>query len=295
MQARADYTQARQYYERAVAIHRKTAGADFRQEGNALSALGVAQARSGEFQRRAQASLEEALAIRSRYFAPDTLNTAATLMEYAGVLRDLREYAKSEAALRRALGIIERVLGQDHVMGAEGMSQLGALLALRGRPSDAVRLLERALAIEEKVYSPQARRFALVPGAILAGARAALGEWTTGPRTLRTRDRDRSGRVRSGPSRGSAHSRSGDAIALQHLSKASLRWAPPCAPKRSAARISRSRSARSPSARRCSTFRAALPGMDVILQDELPGRSSAGGDRTRRMNKWAVAAPGPWC
>jgi CHAT domain-containing protein/Tfp pilus assembly protein PilF len=177
MEARADFTRARQFHERSVAIHRKTMGTEPRQESSALAALAGSLAKTGDFA-QARSVQEEALAIRQKYFSPETFNTANQLVAYAILLREMGEFGNAETNFRRALGILERKAGRDHVSSAQGLNEYGALLTRTGRLKEAVPVLERALAIEERAYGPDHVDLVFVLSN-LAAARAALDELPT--------------------------------------------------------------------------------------------------------------------
>ena len=109
----------------------------------------------------------------ARYPSPDTLNTATKFSNYAVLLREMGMYDESRLYFDRALAIMQKKLGADHVMNTECLNEFGALLNLMGRPAEAAPLLERTLAIEEKTYGPDHVDLASVLNN-LAGARSAL-------------------------------------------------------------------------------------------------------------------------
>jgi tetratricopeptide (TPR) repeat protein len=146
--ARAELAQARQLYERALAIleaqfgpdHPNTA-ASLDSLGNVLHDLGDLPA-ARDYHERALAILEAQLGLNH----PDTANSLSNL---GSVLNDLRDLPAARTALERALAIYEAQLGPDHPAIAHSLNNLGSVLADLGDLPAARTTLERALAICE--------------------------------------------------------------------------------------------------------------------------------------------------
>ncbi len=78
------------------------------------------------------------------------LAEAARLTAEVVRLYGLQQYDEALALARRAVEIRERVLGGEHMLVANALNNLGAVLMQKDKDGEAARTLERALAIIEK-------------------------------------------------------------------------------------------------------------------------------------------------
>ena len=69
--------------------------------------------------------IARALAIREKVLGPEHPETATSLNNRAGLLRDKGDYAVAEPLLRRALAIKEKALGPEHPDTATEREQPG--------------------------------------------------------------------------------------------------------------------------------------------------------------------------
>jgi tetratricopeptide (TPR) repeat protein len=92
---------------------------------------------------------ERALAIREKALGPDHPDTAASLINLAGLLYDQGELAAARPLYERAVEIWEKVRGPDHPDTATILENLAQVLQKQGEFSSARPLRERALAIRE--------------------------------------------------------------------------------------------------------------------------------------------------
>ncbi len=86
---------------------------------------------------------------------PSLQATAARLWNSLGYhLHDLADYAAARAAYERALGIVEKHLGEEHPHVATTVNNLGGVLQDLGDLAGARAAYERALGIDEAVFGP---------------------------------------------------------------------------------------------------------------------------------------------
>ena len=78
------------------------------------------------------------------------LAEAARLTAEVVRLYGLQQYGEALAPARRAVEIRERVLGPDHMLVANALNNLGAVLMQKDKDGEAARTLQRALAIIDK-------------------------------------------------------------------------------------------------------------------------------------------------
>jgi len=86
---------------------------------------------------------------------PDHPQTAASLNNLAGLLKDQGSYDAARPLYERALAISERVLGPDHPDTATSLNNLAALFRAQGNYEAARPLYDRALDISERVLGPE--------------------------------------------------------------------------------------------------------------------------------------------
>ncbi len=148
-----DYTGARPYYERALAIREKVLGPDHPATAGSLNNLGMLHQAIGDLA-GARLYLERALAIWEKVLGPDHPATALSLNNLGALLQDLGDLAGARPYIERALAIRKKVLDPDHPDTATSLNNLGALLQAMGDLAGARPCLERALAIWEKALGP---------------------------------------------------------------------------------------------------------------------------------------------
>ena len=87
--------------------------------------------------------------------SPDASKLAYRIHDTASFLNLNARYEGAEPLYRRALAIVEKVLGPEHPVTAAGLNNLALLFRTRGDYEGAEPLLRRALAIREKVLGPK--------------------------------------------------------------------------------------------------------------------------------------------
>ncbi len=110
---------------------------------------------------RMQKKVDEALpfaqrlvAVRTRRYGPEHVETAIALHNNAEILIALGQLAAAEEAQRAAVEIFEAKLGPNHYMTALGLHNLGAIRLKQKRYGEAEQYLRRALAAKEKALKP---------------------------------------------------------------------------------------------------------------------------------------------
>jgi tetratricopeptide (TPR) repeat protein len=146
----ADYTGARPYYERALAIHEKVLGGEHPDTATSLNNLGYLLRAMGDLA-GARPYYERALAIREKVLGTEHPDTALSLNNLGALLQAMGDLAGARPYYERALAIREKVLGGEHPHTALSLNNLGVLLQDMGDLAGARPYYERALAIHEKV------------------------------------------------------------------------------------------------------------------------------------------------
>jgi serine/threonine protein kinase len=143
------YDKALPLLEQALAIGRRTFGADLR-VAQTLNDLGVLQRRVGNLD-ASEPLIVESLAMRRRLLGNIDKDVAVTLVELARVLKDRGRVDESEAPIREALAIRTAVLGEGHRETAVSQNELALLLWDRGDLAGAEPLFRQNVATNDKV------------------------------------------------------------------------------------------------------------------------------------------------
>jgi tetratricopeptide (TPR) repeat protein len=155
----ADYSQARPYYEQALAIWEKALGPDHPDTATSLNNLGALLQAMGHLA-EARPYLERALAIREKALGPDHDNeallqaTAQSLNNLGALLQAMGHLAEARPYYQRALAIYEKALGPDHPDTARSLNNLAILAYYQRDLTTAAQLMRRALAIREQRLGP---------------------------------------------------------------------------------------------------------------------------------------------
>jgi tetratricopeptide (TPR) repeat protein len=152
----AAYAEARELFERALAISEQVRGPDHRDTAMGLNNLGILLSDQGDFA-GARPLLERALAIREKVLGPGNPGTALSVNNLGVLLSDQGDLAGARPLLERALAIRETVLGPWHPDTASSLNELGVLLVTQGDLAGARPFCERALSIYEKALGPGPR------------------------------------------------------------------------------------------------------------------------------------------
>ncbi len=159
----ADYTGARDAYERALRIDKAVFGPDHPNVARDVNNLGGVLQALGDLE-GARAAFERALRIDKAVFGPDHPNVATDVNNLGSVLQDLGDLEGARAAFERALRIDEAVFGPDHPNVARDVNNLGSVLQDLGDLQGARAAFERALRILEKRLPPDHPHIRIVRG-----------------------------------------------------------------------------------------------------------------------------------
>ena len=149
-----DYSGARPYLERAVALHAEVSGPEHQDIAQSLNVLGVILSNINDFE-GARPFLERALAIREKVLGAGHSDTAESLNDLGALLDRQGNFSAARTYHERALAIREKVLGVEHSNTAISLSNLGSALYNQGDFEGARSYSERALAIQEKALGPE--------------------------------------------------------------------------------------------------------------------------------------------
>ena len=150
---RAEFSEAKSAYERALEIGEKVYGPDHPNVATMVNNLGLVLRALGDLA-GAKNSFERALEIGEKVYGPDHPNVATMVNNLGLVLRALGDLAGAKNSFERALEIGEKVYGPDHPNVATMVNNLGLVLRALGDLAGAKNSFERALEIDEKVYEP---------------------------------------------------------------------------------------------------------------------------------------------
>ncbi len=148
-----EYSEAKSFHKRALAIRQKILGLRHGAVGYSLTSLAVIYRRLGKYA-EAEPLHERALEIWEDAYGPNheyvawVLNNLTTLCEYQG------KFAEAEAHCRRAMAIYENLHGKEHHLATGCLSHLATLHKEQGKYAKAESLFVQALAIREKVRDP---------------------------------------------------------------------------------------------------------------------------------------------
>ncbi|MBN1208161.1 MAG: serine/threonine protein kinase [Myxococcaceae bacterium] len=143
------YEEARQKYERALALREKVLGLEHPLVTPSLNNLATILGEMGRYE-EALRMHERALAIREKALGPQHPELASVLGNLGNMLSVLGRYEEARQSYERALAIREQALGAEHPLVANTLTNLGDTLRILGRYEEAVKRLEQALALQEK-------------------------------------------------------------------------------------------------------------------------------------------------
>ncbi|WP_169787054.1 serine/threonine-protein kinase [Hyalangium minutum] len=169
------FQEAKEHYERVLALREKLFGPSHLRVALALTDLGNVLRRMGQYA-DAKERLERALAIQQETVGPTHVSVAHSLTTLGIVFKELGQYEEARVRHERALTIVEEALGPDHLQTATVLQQLGNVLLDLGKYEEAQVRHERSLAIVEKALGPEHPHVSKVL-ASLGIAMAGLGRY----------------------------------------------------------------------------------------------------------------------
>ncbi|MBI5305052.1 MAG: toll/interleukin-1 receptor domain-containing protein [Chloroflexi bacterium] len=153
LRTRAQLAEAKQLFERALAIDKATLGPNHPNVATAVNNLGSALIDLGDLP-AARQCFERALAIDVAVFGPNHPNVARDVNNLGMVLKDLGDLPAARQRFERALAIDEAIFGPNHPDIATVVNNLGGVNYDLGDLPAARQCLERALMIDEATFGP---------------------------------------------------------------------------------------------------------------------------------------------
>ena len=150
---RGEMGQAERFAREALLEADSSLGAYHQATEQSLNILAL----SLRMQRRPDEALpfaQRLVAVRTRRYGSDNIETAIALHNDAEILIALGRLADAEEAQRAAVKIFQAKLGPNHYMTALGLHNLGAIRLKQKRYAEAEQYLRRALAAKEKALKP---------------------------------------------------------------------------------------------------------------------------------------------
>lgn len=144
-------TEARQAYEKALAVDEWVYGPVNIKIAENLYALGRLQRDMGDFQ-AALISFERLLNIQEMTYGEEHESLAPTLNSLGLTLQDNGILTRARDCFERALKIDETIYGHNHVNIARDSNNLGSVMRDLGNLAEARKYFERALKINEQIY-----------------------------------------------------------------------------------------------------------------------------------------------
>lgn len=150
--------EAKAMFERALTVQERTLGREHPDVALILSNVAVLHHMMGA-PADAVPLHTRALAIYEKALGPEHPDLTRTLGGLANAYTDIKEYEKAQELYARALAIREKALGPKHPGVATLLSNLGGLLIQKGKPRDAVPMLQRAVDIIDAQDGVQPGKF----------------------------------------------------------------------------------------------------------------------------------------
>jgi eukaryotic-like serine/threonine-protein kinase len=157
--AKGELEKARELYEEALTIRRRTLGPRHPEVAATAADLGLVLFDLGHW-RQALGLYEEALEIRESIVGRDHILVANTLVRRGSALLRLKDLVRAEEAYRRALSILEANLPADHLSIADLLNNLGLLHRQKREYRTALALHERHLEIVRRTFGDRHPRVA---------------------------------------------------------------------------------------------------------------------------------------
>lgn len=149
----ADYARAEPLYEQALAEREKIYGPDHTEVAESLNFLGNIYLVKADYARAAQ-TFRRALAINEKNYRREDPRVTTMMSNLAYAYASLGESAKTEELLKEAIARAETWPNPDSLQMAYYLNNLGDFYGVK-EPARARPLLERSLAIREKLLGPE--------------------------------------------------------------------------------------------------------------------------------------------
>ena len=153
-QGRAELDQAKDYFERALAIDEKVYGPEHPNVAIDANNIGTILKDQGDL-KGALEWAKRALAIDEKVYGPEHPDVAIDANNMGQILQDQGDLKGALEWAKRALAIDEKVYGAEHPDVAIDANNIGQILQDQGDLEGALQSVKRALAIFEKVPGPE--------------------------------------------------------------------------------------------------------------------------------------------
>ena len=153
-QGRAQLDQAKDYFERALAIDEKVYGPEHPTVAIHANNIGAILQAQGDLEGAFEWA-QRALAVDEKVYGPEHPNVAIHANNIGQILQAQGDLEGALEWTKRALAIGEQVYGPEHPDVAIRANNIGTILKDQGDLEGALEWTKRALAIDEKVYGPE--------------------------------------------------------------------------------------------------------------------------------------------
>ena len=150
----ADYSGAKEYYERALRISEAILGNEHPNVAVCVNNIGMVLQDLGDLQ-GAKEYLERALRIDEKVFGSEHPNVATDVNNIGLVLKALGDLQGAKEYLERALRIGETTFGKEHPEVARVVNNIAGVFYAMGDLQGAKKYLERALRIDETTFGKE--------------------------------------------------------------------------------------------------------------------------------------------
>ena len=153
-QGRAELDQAKDYYERALAIDEKVYGPEHPDVARDANNIGTILYAQGDLAGALEWT-KRGLAIDEKVYGAEHPSVAVRANNIGQILQAQGDLEGALKWTKRALAIDEKVYGPEHPRVAILTNNMGQILQDQGDLAGALERTKRALAIDEKVYGPE--------------------------------------------------------------------------------------------------------------------------------------------
>lgn len=150
---RGQYQEAKDHFERTLAILISAFGEERPNVAAVIDNLGAVLRKMGNFT-ESKDHHERAIKIKEKILQPDDPGIANSLGNLGNVLTELEEYKEAKDSFKRALVIYRKEYGEEHPYVAKTLSNLGNVSGYMGDLDQSVEYHAQALAMGKIIYPP---------------------------------------------------------------------------------------------------------------------------------------------
>jgi tetratricopeptide (TPR) repeat protein len=154
LEAIADNSGARSYYQQALAFNQRMLGEAHPDTTVSLNNLGGLLTSIGDY-KSARPYYEKALVIRRKVLGSDHPDTARSLNNMGHLLQMMEDYSGARPYYEQALAVRRKALGEEHSSTVISLNNLGGLLQAMGDYPGARSYYEQAMAVNRKVLGEE--------------------------------------------------------------------------------------------------------------------------------------------